>query len=187
MPVRPGNHLLLMAFFAILYMVACASPASEPSLEPMPEATATAAPSLPSPTPEPPRADDPGSNFLAGTADILESGQAPEALEAVNRVSFAPDGTLEIELKTSLSSADELSEFSYQIIQLLSNNILPTFHLDILLRFSGGNEFKIKITALSADGEQRYESITPYEVMEVVFAKTISLEEWVARSNAGLK
>ena len=118
---------------------------------------------------------------------LLENGEGLEAIEEVTVVRFGDPGIVEIELVNAYSAQDNQSDLSYDVIRFLSQGIIGGMDLETASMLANGDDFAIRLTTYSNDGDYKYQSETSWEVMESIANKEITYEEWVKLSNAGFR
>ncbi len=137
----------------------------------------TAAPRMTN-TPRTPRIELLRSNLLDAVASEL---LGIEHVSSVSRVRFN-EGALEIKLETKSLSQDQLTEVSWVVVRMFSTQLVG-IGKETLEAVAGGPP-AIALTIFTAEGNYRYESVTDWDTLTRLAAKTISSEEWMVLSEA---
>lgn len=163
----------------------------QPAITNTPKPTATFPPTR---TPRPTKTDAPAQSLddlrqdmLDIFVNLLENGEGLEAVEEVTVVRFGDPGILEIELVNVYSAEDNQPDLSYDVIRYLSQSMIGGMDLETSKLLANGDDFIIRLTTYSNDGDYKYRSETSWEVMEKIASKQITYEEWVQLSNAGFR
>lgn len=150
-----------------------------------PEPTATPKPTN---TPSQPSksVEDVQKDIIGLITKYLESGEL--LIEKVAVVRFGDPGVFEIEVNNAMMARDNQPDLSYDMIAALAKMFIDGgLTRDKAITLGGGDDFVIRITTYSADGNYRYQSDTNYETLEKIYNKQISYEEWVAAANADFR
>lgn len=109
-----------------------------------------------------------------------------EDIESVTLVRLNDDGVLEIELKSRWASRDSQPDLSFTIISWFAH-VFSELTEESYYKLANGHDFIFSLTTYSTDGDYRYKSETNVELLQKLFQKKVSYEEWVQEANAGFQ
>ena len=120
------------------------------------------------------------------TKIIIETLEDIDDIELINLVRFDENGILEIEFSTIWASDDSQPDASYLAIKFLAA-LFSMIDQEDARKLTGGPGLSIHIVTYSSNGNYRYESLTPFDVLQQIEQKKISYDEWVKAANAGFR
>jgi len=118
---------------------------------------------------------------------IIEMVEDFEDVELLNSVKIE-DGVLDIEFMTRWASRDRQPDVSYKLIKLLAEVLIRSEIDEEFAQFLfDGNNPTIRIVSYSTDGDYRYSSSTSWSIIEALYEKSVTYQNWVDEADAGFK
>jgi hypothetical protein len=143
----------------------------------------------PTPTPLPPATATPERTTEDWQSEIGEAIVSDlegwDDVQRVNLVRWSEEG-VEIELHTVWASRDNQPEVSWDIITVLSE-VWADMTEGQRVTLTGSEDFTMRLTTYSTDGDYRYVSETDFDTFVKVNNRSMGYEEWVQAANAGFR